>query len=289
MVSVLVGMSSASAQQLDPRETQARKDCLIGKYESGVSLLTDLFAETGNNNFIYNQARCYEQNARPEEAINRFREYLRVAKEISPTDRADVESHIAECRRLQEEERKATSSTALAQAALPAPTSQGPAAVVSDSSAPLSAPTPPVPVGAPSGTSAPLGPAATATSEIARQEQPRSAGGSGLRIAGAVLGAGGVAGVLTGAVFGMLVWNTKQKVETEASQQHIYDAGLDSRGRSYETWQWACYGVGAGLLVAGGTIYYIGRSAGVNGPAASLALVPSIAPGKGGIALQGSF
>ncbi len=104
MTAVLIWTSSAFAQEQDPRVIQARKDCLTGKYESGVALLAEIFVETGNANFIYNQARCYEQNARPEDAINRFREYLRVAKDISQADKTDVEHHIAECRELQAEQ-----------------------------------------------------------------------------------------------------------------------------------------------------------------------------------------
>ena len=100
VVGLLALTASASAQPLDPRETRARTDCLTGKVESGVALLAELFTETGNSNFIYNQARCYEQNNRPADAISRFREYLRVAKGISDEDRLDSERHIAECRQL---------------------------------------------------------------------------------------------------------------------------------------------------------------------------------------------
>jgi len=112
----VIWASSALAQQQDPREVQARKDCLTGKVESGVALLAELFAETGNSNFVYNQARCYEQNTRPEQAISRFREYLRVAKDITAAEKADVEKHIEECRALkaeQERERKAEAAAAI--------------------------------------------------------------------------------------------------------------------------------------------------------------------------------
>jgi hypothetical protein len=81
----------------DPRIIQAQKDCLSGKTDSGVALLAEMYAETRNPNLIYNQARCYEQAARPEDALNRFREYLRVAKPISAGDRAVAEKHMEEC------------------------------------------------------------------------------------------------------------------------------------------------------------------------------------------------
>ena len=39
--------------------------------ESAITLLllAELFAETGNPNFVFNQARCYEQNSKLDEAI----------------------------------------------------------------------------------------------------------------------------------------------------------------------------------------------------------------------------
>jgi hypothetical protein len=103
--------SPAFAQKArDPREVQAQKSCLSGKVEEGIALLAELYAETRNTNVIYNQARCYEQNARYANAINSFREYLRVARNITADEKAEVDRHMSECRSLQaEEERKAAS------------------------------------------------------------------------------------------------------------------------------------------------------------------------------------
>jgi hypothetical protein len=116
----VLSVSPAFAEEsLDPREVQARKDCLTGKVESGVALLAELYAVTTNANFLYNQARCYEQNARPEDAINHFREYLRVAKDIGAEEKADVDKHIAECRALVAERQRAV-------APLPQPSSPAP-------------------------------------------------------------------------------------------------------------------------------------------------------------------
>jgi hypothetical protein len=60
--------------------------------------------ESKDATFLYNQGRCFEQNARHADAISRFREYLRVAKGLSEADRAEVDRHIAECRQLQAEQ-----------------------------------------------------------------------------------------------------------------------------------------------------------------------------------------
>ena len=116
----------AFAREKDPRVVQAQADCLSGKTDSGVALLAQLYAESHNPNFIYNQARCYEQALRPDDAIGRFREYLRVAKNLPPAEKADVEKHIDECRTLKAEqdrdkEKQARATAGATAAATPAP------------------------------------------------------------------------------------------------------------------------------------------------------------------------
>jgi glutamine amidotransferase-like uncharacterized protein len=44
---------------------------------------------------LFNQGCCFEQNNRYEEAIARFREYLRKATDASAADKAVVVKHIA--------------------------------------------------------------------------------------------------------------------------------------------------------------------------------------------------
>jgi hypothetical protein len=42
------------------RERQAKKACLSGDYAKGVSILSDLFLETGDATYLCNQGSCYE-------------------------------------------------------------------------------------------------------------------------------------------------------------------------------------------------------------------------------------
>jgi len=85
---------AASRASLD---RQARKACLSGDYLKGVSILADLFVDTGDANYLYNQGRCYEQNVRYVEAAERFREYLRKATKLTAKERSETEKHIAYC------------------------------------------------------------------------------------------------------------------------------------------------------------------------------------------------
>lgn len=108
-------------QDVRKMKLQAQEDCLSNKTDSGVAILARLYALTGQPNYIYNQGRCYEQAARPDDAINKFREYLRVAKNTSAAERADAEKHIAECRTLKAEQERERRAAAVAQPAATTP------------------------------------------------------------------------------------------------------------------------------------------------------------------------
>jgi hypothetical protein len=87
----------AWAGRIENQERAARKACLTGDPKRGVDILADLFIDTDDPTYIYNQGRCFEQNSRYEEAITKFREYLRKAGSASAADKADAEKHIADC------------------------------------------------------------------------------------------------------------------------------------------------------------------------------------------------
>jgi tetratricopeptide (TPR) repeat protein len=93
----LLASQSASAARPVALEKQARKACLSGDYVKGVSILAELFVDSGDATYLYNQGRCYEQNIRYVEAAERFREYLRKAPKLTDADKAEVDKHIADC------------------------------------------------------------------------------------------------------------------------------------------------------------------------------------------------
>ncbi len=104
----------------------AKKACLSGDYVKGVSILADLYVDTGDPNYLFNQARCYEQNLRYVEATERFKEYLRKAPRLGEAERADVEKHIADCEAVTA---KAAKAEAEAKAAAAPPVVVAPAPV----------------------------------------------------------------------------------------------------------------------------------------------------------------
>ena len=99
-VTLLLGGLAATpalAAGKQSREHAARRACLSGDVNTGVTILSDLFIDTKDPTYIFNQGRCFEQNHRYEDAVSRFEEYLRVPEgHLDADDRAAAEKHIAE-------------------------------------------------------------------------------------------------------------------------------------------------------------------------------------------------
>src|SRR3954451_16851352 len=82
---------AAPPRTREQREADARKACAAGHVEEGIEILADLYAGYSHPNYIYNQGRCYQENGKGEQAVARFREYLRVATDAPPGVRETVE------------------------------------------------------------------------------------------------------------------------------------------------------------------------------------------------------
>lgn len=92
--------SSQAAEGGEPikkQEKAARTACLMGNYQKGAEILVQLFIQTRDPVYLYNQGRCYQQNHRWTEALDRFREYLRKAPDLDDRAKKDTRTHIAEC------------------------------------------------------------------------------------------------------------------------------------------------------------------------------------------------
>jgi tetratricopeptide (TPR) repeat protein len=257
---VLVALANpAYAGKLKPktgREKAAQKACALGDYQQGVDILADLLVGSDDPNYIYNQGRCYEQNSRWEQAINRFREYLRKDASLSDSDRADVERHIAEC-----EEALAQA----AQAAQPAPAAPAPVAPVET---PGPAPAPP-----------PVRPDMSAT-----PAPPMSDGsqGKGLRVAGIVCAAVGLAAVGTGIGLALKT----QDMSSEAQKSGGGTKAQEDQRKSLETWGWVSYAIGAAAIATGAILYIVGWP---SDKSTNVSLLPTLAPDGASMTLQGRF
>jgi hypothetical protein len=218
-----------------------------------VALLTDLYIDTNEPTYLFNQGRCFEQNRRYEDAIGRFREYLIKAKGLSAEDRADTERHIAACESYLRA-KPAEDTQPEAPATTVATTAVGPT--------PVPDPAPP--------------------QEIAVTPEPSPVrAGSGLRTAGLMVGAVGVAGLATGLVLNLKVNGMSDDLENE------YDPGVDSTRKGYKSGAWVGYGVGAACLVGGALLYSVGWMRGKK--ASAVALVPAVGSDMAGAGLLGVF
>jgi hypothetical protein len=207
------------------------KACLTGDAVAGVAILTDLFIDTKDTTYLFNQGRCFEQNRRYEEAIARFHEYLMKTRDLLPEHKADTERHITACESyLQGKPAEATKPEPLK----------------------VAVERPPVAESRPAGAVA------------ATPEPSRGPVGSGLRITGLVVAAVGGAGLVTG-----LILNLKAN-SMSGDLQSLYNPSLDSSRKRYETAGWIGYGAGAACLVGGAFLYYLGWRRGENAASVSL-------------------
>jgi hypothetical protein len=199
---VLAG-APARAQTADPRETQSRSECLAGRFQAGVDLLAQMFAETGDVNYIYNQGRCYEQNGRFSEAILHFREFLRKAKNLSAEEKAEVNGHIAECKAMKAEQDSLAVPAAAVPVTPPAPAAQpAPAATVAPA--------------LPAETAAPI-PAGVVETTPSRPSADNR--GASLRTAGIVTGSVGAAALIAGVIFSIETHNISDDLTSDAAKR----------------------------------------------------------------------
>jgi hypothetical protein len=254
--------SAAHAESREAQERAAKKACLLGDTAKGVEILTDLYVDTNNSIYIFNQGRCYEQNSRYEQAIGLFREFLRKVAETGKADQADIasaERHIADCQALLAKQRDTVAAAASAEPRQPTPGM--PAASNPDGSGPLDRQEP---VGS------------------IQQSPPAgtSGAGSALRISGVVVTAVGVAALAAGVAL-----NIKANRMVGDLQNH-YSPSDYSSSKDYKNLSLVGYGVGIACVAGGAILYTLGWRASHH---VQVALVPSLSPDAAGAAVTGAF
>jgi Flp pilus assembly protein TadD len=234
----------------EAKERAARKACLTGDPTSGVGILADLFIDTHNTTYLFNQGRCLEQNRRYEDAISRFREYLMKAKDLDAEEKADTQKHIAACESYLRDKPSDEKRP------------EAPKKTIDDVQPPRPEPTAP---------------------EVIVAEAKPSGGraGSGLRAAGIAVAVLGGVGLGAGVVLNLKVNGMATDLENG------YDPSVASSRKNYKNAMWMGYGAGAACLVSGTILYYLGWRHGQD--ATPLALVPTVGPDMAGTAIWGSF
>jgi hypothetical protein len=262
---LLASAPALAAKRHAQQERTARRACLNGDYSKGVAILSDLFVDTKDPTYIFNQGRCFEQNSRYEDAAARFEEYLRVAGDkASPEDRAAAEKHLADCREKVAREHPP-------QLAQPEPLVPPPPVVTTTPEPAVQPETATEPAaGTLAGTAPPAGPG--------RRRW-------GLITAGIITATVGVGGVVTGLVFNLKANGMVNDWETTYGS---YSTNNETDQKTYKTVAWVGYGVGAACVVAGAVLIGFGVKSRTSS-SASVALVPSVGPGQMGATLTGAF
>jgi hypothetical protein len=80
----------------DKRPNAALAACASGDVAKGIAILGELYAETRNPSFVFNQARCYQKNGQLEQARSSFTEYLRIGANEPPEDIKRAEGFVKE-------------------------------------------------------------------------------------------------------------------------------------------------------------------------------------------------
>jgi hypothetical protein len=248
---LLLFSQGAHASGREEKERAAKKACLSGDYAKGVSLLTDLYVDSNDSTYIFNQGRCYEQGNRCEEAIISFREYLRKTKDAGQVSDGRAERHIADCEELLRKTK----------AANPLPAGQ------LSSQPPPSLPPPIAPV----------------PQVVARVPQPSGRAGGGLRLAGAVTFGVGVAAIAAGVGFALMA-NAKAD-ELEASPSS-YERSKESTRSTYSTLSTVGYATGAAFAAGGALLYVLGLR---QGSTASASVQPMLTAQTAGALVEVAF
>jgi hypothetical protein len=261
---LLAALPALAANKYGQQEKTARKACLSGDYAKGVTILSDLFVETKDPTYLFDQGRCFEQNRRYDDAVARFEEYLRAAGDkLDSDDRSAAEKHLADCR---------------AKVAKDHPTQFA-------QPEPLPVP-PPSPAPRPEPASRPEPTTNQAEGNLVATSQPEPGKRRwGLITAGIVTGAVGVGSVVTGLVFNLKADSLINDWETKPGS---YSTNSEDNQKSYKTLAWVGYGVGAACIAAGSVLIGIGAQSHASS-SGDVALVPTLGPGQMGAMLTGAF
>jgi hypothetical protein len=138
-------------------------------------------------------------------------------------------------------------------------------------------------------------PASGATGAVGSTSSSAAAGG-GLgkqKLAGLVVGGVGVAGIAVGTIFGLMTLSQKSNQQSACASatdctDHDQAVSAHSSGMTDGTIATIGFVAGAALLAGGAVLFFTGHSP-ERQTATRIHLVPSVAPGSGGLSIDGAF
>ncbi len=291
---------------------EAQKQFDLGNWDAAIQGFAKAYELRPDPIFLYNVAQAYRRAGNTKRALDLYKNYL--IKDPKSPQRTEVEERIRTLQKQLDEEGKEAKRTAAAQTgqgggaptqpeiappANPAVTAQvgeggvslppahadaqplqpsqpsgGEPGVAAKSEADSTGPTP----GAPPASVQPSSAADTTAASV----QP-SNGSRGLRVAGVVVGAAGVAAGVVGVLLSAQTHALSNSV-SKAPQFNYADA---QAGKRAEAGQWVCYGAGLVLVATGAVLYWRGRAR--TNHEVRVGLAPLLATGGAGLLAAGTF
>src|SRR6476469_9702365 len=101
----LVALPAAHAAKADnATEMKAREAFAAGRYDEALELFAKLYAQTLHPVYLRNIGRCHQKLRQPDQAIDKFNEYLAKEKKISPDERKEIEGYIKDLEAMRDEQ-----------------------------------------------------------------------------------------------------------------------------------------------------------------------------------------
>ena len=91
---------------------KAREAFAAGRYDEALDLFAKLYAQTLHPVYLRNIGRCHQKMRQPEQAIDKFNEYLAKEKKISADERKEIDGYIKEMETLRDEQARAEGAAA---------------------------------------------------------------------------------------------------------------------------------------------------------------------------------
>ena len=101
---MLAAPAAHAAKADNATEMKAREAFAAGRYDEALDLFAKLYAQTLHPVYLRNIGRCHQKMRQPEQAIDKFNEYLAKEKKISADERKEIDGYIKEMETLRDEQ-----------------------------------------------------------------------------------------------------------------------------------------------------------------------------------------
>jgi len=100
----MMAPAAHAAKTDNATEMKAREAFAAGRYDEALELFAKLYAQTLHPVYLRNIGRCHQKMHQPDQAIDKFNEYLAKEKKISPDERKEIDGYIKEMETLRDEQ-----------------------------------------------------------------------------------------------------------------------------------------------------------------------------------------